>query len=193
MFLPFFFKAAPGGRGAVAMTVPTCMLEIRDRIAVDIGSFCREKMGCGDGVREDFVALCVALCEKLCRKRPSPLERGRRSTWISGIIHAVGTVNFMFDPGEDIYVKPRQLADYFDVAPSSVTTRSKVIRDLFGMTVAKPDWILPGRFGPVQPAAAAGKISRRRGRPFQKHHQCDPEGPPVGCASAADTLAEDGE
>jgi hypothetical protein len=46
----------------------------------------------------------------------------------------------------DIYVGPKELARAFDVAPSAVTTRSKVIRDLFKMTAMEPDWVLPGRY-----------------------------------------------
>jgi hypothetical protein len=140
------------------------MRETRERMASVIVSFCHEKMRCDDTVRDDFIALCLTLVDKMCRKRPSPLERGKLPIWISAVIHAVGTMNFMFDHAQDIYVSPRELAAYFDSAASSVTTRSKVVRDMFKMTLTKPDWILPGRFNSTM-ATFEALFGPRRGRP----------------------------
>lgn len=43
---------------------------------------------------EEYQQLCRELTATLCRKRPLPLGRGKATTWVCGIIHALGMVNF---------------------------------------------------------------------------------------------------
>jgi hypothetical protein len=45
----------------------------------------------------------------LCRKRPSPLEKGRANTWACGVTHAIGMVNFLFDPSQTPHMKVADL------------------------------------------------------------------------------------
>jgi hypothetical protein len=46
---------------------------------------------------EEYAQLGRELTATLCRKRPSPLVRGKAETWACGIVHALGMVNFLFD------------------------------------------------------------------------------------------------
>ena len=66
----------------------------------------------------------------LCRKRPSPLERGKAATWACGTTHAVGMVNFLFDQSQTPHIKALKLYEEFGVAESTGQGKSKVIREL---------------------------------------------------------------
>jgi len=43
---------------------------------------------CQTYLNDEYAQLCRELTATLCRKRPSPLARGKASTWACGIIHA---------------------------------------------------------------------------------------------------------
>ena len=60
-------------------------------------------------VRQGDAQLCRELTATLCRKRPSPLLRGKANTWACGIIHAVGMVNFLFDSSQTPHIEARQI------------------------------------------------------------------------------------
>jgi hypothetical protein len=81
----------------------------------------------------------------LCRKRPSPLERGKANTWACGIIHAVGTVNFLFDRSQTPYISPGDLAKAFGIGQSTSQGKSKEIRDALKINILDPKWTLPSR------------------------------------------------
>ncbi|MEA5464720.1 DUF6398 domain-containing protein [Leptothoe sp. PORK10 BA2] len=53
-----------------------------------------------------FIRYAVAA---LCRKRPSPLAKGHDKTWACGITHAIGMVNFLFDPSQDPHISAKEL------------------------------------------------------------------------------------
>ena len=47
-------------------------------------SFCRKQLN------DEYADLCRKLAEKLGRKRPSPLLKGRANVWAAGIVRAIG-------------------------------------------------------------------------------------------------------
>src|SRR2546423_3859936 len=100
---------------------------------------------CQTYLNDEYEQLCRELTATLCRKRPSPLIRGKAATWACGIVHAVGTVNFLFDSSQKPYVSSSQIANYFDLSSSTMQTKSKQIRDLMGMYQMDPDWTLPSK------------------------------------------------
>jgi Domain of unknown function (DUF6398) len=55
---------------------------------------------CQTYLNDEYRQLCRELTATLCRKRPSPLVRGKASTWACGIIHATsyGELSFRFLP-----------------------------------------------------------------------------------------------
>ena len=79
----------------------------------------------------------------LCRKRPSPLSQGKAATWACAIIHALGTVNFLFDRSQKPYVSASQICSYFGLSTSTMQAKSKQIRDLLNMYQFAPEWTLP--------------------------------------------------
>jgi hypothetical protein len=55
---------------------------------------------CADKLNTEYQTLSIELAAKLARKRPSPLLSGKSSAWAAGVIHALGTVNFLFDKSQ---------------------------------------------------------------------------------------------
>jgi len=94
-------------------------------------------------LNDEYAVLCRELTATLCRKRPSPLLRGKASTWACGLIHALGMVNFLFDSAQTPHIAASQIWEYFDLSSSTMQAKSKQIRDLLGMYPMDPDWSLP--------------------------------------------------
>ena len=94
-------------------------------------------------LNEEYASVCRQLTATLCRKRPSPLSQGKINTWACAIIHALGTVNFLFDSSQKPYVASGQLAKDFGISSNTMQGKSKQIRDLLGMYQMEPKWTLP--------------------------------------------------
>lgn len=94
---------------------------------------------------DEYASLCRQLTATLCRKRPSPLSQGKVATWACAIVHAVGTVNFLFDSSQSPHVPASQIASSFGLSSSTMQAKSKQIRDLFDMYQMDPNWTLPSK------------------------------------------------
>ncbi len=94
-------------------------------------------------LNDEYAQLCRELTATLCRKRPSPLVRGKATTWACGIIHALGMVNFLFDSSQTPHLSASQIWEYFELSSSTMQAKSKQIRDLLGMDPMDPDWSTP--------------------------------------------------
>ena len=88
------------------------------------GSFCTQKLD------DEYFQLSEKLIRKLGRKRNVPFESGKLEIWAASIIHALGLINFLFDKSGEPYVSVNEINDYFGTKQSTVTGKSKQIRDL---------------------------------------------------------------
>ncbi|MHB8624829.1 MAG: DUF6398 domain-containing protein [Aggregatilineales bacterium] len=96
-------------------------------------------------LNEEWKPLCRQLTATLCRKRPSPVVTGKANVRAAGILHALGMVNFLFDPSQTPHARSTQIPEYFKTAQSTVQAKPKQIRDLLGMYQLSPGWSLPSR------------------------------------------------
>jgi Domain of unknown function (DUF6398) len=96
-------------------------------------------------LNDEYATICRELTATLCRKRPSPLSQGKATTWACGIIHAIGTVNFLFDASQTPHLPASQIASDFGLSTSTMQAKSKQIRDLLDMYQMDPDWTLPSK------------------------------------------------
>ncbi|MGQ9723141.1 MAG: DUF6398 domain-containing protein [Candidatus Jordarchaeum sp.] len=53
--------------------------------------------------------------------------------WAAAVIHAIGSINFLFDPSFKPYVSVSDISNYFGTFKNTVTQKSKLIRDMFKM------------------------------------------------------------
>lgn len=88
---------------------------------------------CGEHLDDEYADLCRALAAKLARKKPSPLRRGDRRIWASGIVHTVGWVNFLADPAQRPHLRTEQLAELLGVKQTTMGNKGALIRDLLGI------------------------------------------------------------
>jgi len=122
---------------STSQNVPKEMQERFDEITQLTDAFSREYLN------DEYAQLCRELTATLCRKRPSPLIRGKANTWACGIIHALGMVNFLYDSSQTPHVPTRKIWEYFGISSSTAQSKSKQIRDLLNISQFDPDWTLP--------------------------------------------------
>jgi len=93
----------------------------------------------------EYKQLIRYLLAALCRKRPSPVARGKAETWAAAVVHAIGTANFLFDQSQTPHCRAPEIFAFFGVSASNGMARSKQLRDLMGVDVFSPEWTLPSR------------------------------------------------
>jgi hypothetical protein len=113
--------------------------EILEAIIGMTDQFCRQHLN------DEYASLCRQLAEKLARKRPSPLLRGKPTTWACGIVRTIGWVNYLDDPTTKPHLKLTAIDKEFGVAESTGQGKSKTIRTMFKIRSFEPDWTLPSR------------------------------------------------
>lgn len=102
-------------------------------------SFCQKKLN------DEYQQLARYATAALCRKKPSPLVSGNINTWACAILHALGTVNFLFDKSQNPFISATDLASAFGVSISNAGNRAKQIRELLNMHHFDHHWRLPSR------------------------------------------------
>src|SRR5215207_9889351 len=100
---------------------------------------------CRGHLTDEYAQLCRRLAAALCRKRPSPVTRGRLEAWACGIVYAIGSVNFLFDRSQTPHLTASELCALFEVSTSTGGTRAGEIRRLFRMSSMDPTWSLPSK------------------------------------------------
>ena len=98
-------------------------------------------------LNDEYATLIRQATAALCRKRPSPLKSGRDRSWACGISHAIGMVNFLFDPSQTPHISATDLYAWFGVGSSTGQGKSKQVRDTLDMGQLDPDWCLPSKLG----------------------------------------------
>ena len=119
------------------MNIPIQMRPICGELAERISDYC------GRFLSEDYRTLCLRLLEKLCRKRPSPLLKGRRNTWAAGIVYTIAANNCIFDRSMPIHRTADELSRPFGLAPATASARAAEIRRLVRLSPLDAQWLLP--------------------------------------------------
>ncbi len=97
---------------------------------------------CEQYLDEDYRQLCEEMAVVIY-VRELPSQRDKPAGWASGIVHAVGWVNFLHDPNRSPHITPAQLAEGFGVSKGTMMTKSRIIRDKLDITTLDPDWCTP--------------------------------------------------
>jgi hypothetical protein len=83
----------------------------------------------------DYFELSKNLTLKLGRKRNVPFITGHPNVWAAAIIHALGSINFLFDRSFEPYVTLDELNDFFGTSKSTTGAKSKQIRDMLKLNL----------------------------------------------------------
>lgn len=89
--------------------------------------FCSEKLD------DDYLELCEKLIKKMGRKREVPFKRGKLEIWASAVVHAIGSINFLFDKSFPPYISSNQISEYFGTKSSTVSNKARQIKDMFDL------------------------------------------------------------
>lgn len=88
---------------------------------------------CQDHLDRDYAELCEKCIRKMGRKRAVPFERGHLNIWAAAVVYALATINYAFDSSFDPTITRDQIHDFFNTKQSTVSNKSKTIRDMFKM------------------------------------------------------------
>lgn len=121
---------------AAQMRVPKRSRQLFEQIVELIDTFCDAHLN------EDYKELCEEMAGAICRTR-MPMSGSKPASWASGIVHAVGWVNFLHDPNRSPHITPAQLAEGFGVSQGTMMAKSRIIRDKLDITTLDPDWCTP--------------------------------------------------
>ncbi len=98
---------------------------------------------CHEHLNEEYAVLCRKLAEKLARKRPSPLLHGSPNAWASGIVRAIGGVNFLHDKSQKPFMRSTDIDHYLGISSSTAAAKLAAIRKMLRMYQFDPNWTLP--------------------------------------------------
>ena len=105
---------------------------------------------CDQHLDDDYKAICLHALEKLARKRPFPLTKGRDNMWAAGIVYAIAQNCHLVGNQYDImHGKPKyhftsdEIADAFGVSKGSASAKAKVIREELGIRNDRNEWLPP--------------------------------------------------
>ena len=104
------------------------------------------KAFCLNHLDEEYCELCEDLTWAAFEE-DLPFEKGQPVSWASGIVHAIGFINFLQDPSQSPHMTSAQIAEEFGVSQQTMQTKSKIIRDEFDLMQMDPDWCLPSLLG----------------------------------------------
>jgi hypothetical protein len=132
-------RAAEEPTGVGGESIPSAVRPAYERITRLTDAFCREHLDA------EYAALCREMAGVLARKRPSPLTRGKPESWASGIVRAVGWVNFLGDPSQPHHMKMTDIDEGFGVSEATGSAKSMAIRNALRIGRFDPEWTLPSR------------------------------------------------
>lgn len=124
---------------APSTRVPAAMQDKFNAIAQAADAFCDQRLN------DEYKQLIRLALAALSRKRPSPLLKGKDVAWAAGAVHALGMVNFLFDPSQTPHCKAADIQAHFGVGASTCSSRSKEMRDALDMGQLSVEWTLPSR------------------------------------------------
>jgi len=97
---------------------------------------------CGKYLNDDYRQLSEQMAIDLCQAGV-PINKGRAASWASGIVHALGFVNFLHDPKQSPHMSSTQIASGFGVSQETMLAKSRIIHDELDLIQMDPDWCLP--------------------------------------------------
>jgi hypothetical protein len=113
------------------------MQSLFDEIAGATDAFCERFLN------EEYALICRKLTAALARKRPSPLLRGKPSTWAATIVYTAGSINFLFDPSQNPHMSARELSEELGLSTSTLSAKRKLIENALDVGQLDPDYTLP--------------------------------------------------
>ena len=107
-----------------------------DEIVEKITSFSNEYLN------EEYKNICIEATKTLFLNNEEQVKKGKSFSWGAGIVHAIGTVNDLFDTKNKLYIKALDLYKEFGVSSSTGSSKSKEVRRLLNLDENSEKWIV---------------------------------------------------
>ena len=121
------------------LNVPKIMQPTFDAVAGIIDAFCQEHLN------GEYSRVSRELAAALCRKRPSPLVKGKPEQWACACVYVIGSANFLHDKTQTPHLPLGKLCELFGIGKSTATAKARSIEQLMGISYLDPRWTLPSR------------------------------------------------
>jgi len=99
---------------------------------------------CDAALNVEYKTLCREMAIAICQE-DSPVLRSKLESWASGIVYALGRINFLGDPSQIPHMKSKEIAEGFGVSVATMRAKAKVIDNGLGLIPFHPDWSLPSK------------------------------------------------
>jgi len=117
------------------VNVPHAVRPYADQVVAVTDAVCLEHLDI------EYADLCRRVVGKLGRKRPSPLLRGDLRIWASGVVYAVGQLNFVFDPAQTPQATADQLSGWLGVKKTTMANKARSIRSTLKLSHADSEFM----------------------------------------------------
>lgn len=93
-------------------------------------------------LNDEYKNICVGAAETLFLNNEEQFKKGKSLSWAAGIVHAIGTINNLFDSKEEPYIKATDLYKAFGISSSTGSAKSKEVQKLLELSKENKKWIL---------------------------------------------------
>jgi len=121
------------------LKVPKIMQSVFDTVAGIIDEFCQKHLN------EEYSHVSQKLAAALCRKRPTPLAKGKPEQWACACVYVIGSANFLHDKSQTPHMHLGRLCELFGIGKSTATTKARSIEQMMGISYLDPRWTLPSK------------------------------------------------
>lgn len=121
------------------LNVPKALQPVFDAVSQAIDGFCTEHLN------DEYSQVSRELAAALCRKRPSPLLKGKPGQWACACVYVIGSTNFLHDKTQTPHLPLGRVCELFGIGKSTVTTKARNIQELMGISQLDPRWTLPSK------------------------------------------------
>lgn len=107
-----------------------------EEVVEKINSFSNEYLN------EEYKNICIEATKLLFLNNEATVKKGKSFSWAAGIVHAIGSVNGLFDSKEEPYIKALDLYKEFGVSSSTGSSKSKEVKSLLEISEENSKWIV---------------------------------------------------
>jgi len=94
-----------------------------------LNNFCHEVLN-----SDEYAQICFKILDKLEAHPKKPLTTDNESLWAASIVHAAGSINFLFNSTSDPTISLTEFFLFFDTSHSSIKNKSIQIQSLLNLT-----------------------------------------------------------
>ena len=107
-----------------------------EEVIEKINSFSNEYLN------EEYKNICIEATKLLFLNNETIVKKGKSFSWAAGIVHAIGSVNGLFDSKEEPYIKALDLYKEFGVSSSTGSSKSKEVKSLLEISEDNSKWVI---------------------------------------------------